>query len=54
MFFSTAAPVSLYGATKLASEALALEYSDAFGLPANRPDLRAIQLLLRHKDSLIA
>jgi len=31
--FSTAAPVSLYGATKLASEALALEYGQAFGLP---------------------
>lgn len=31
--FSTAAPVSLYGATKLASEALALEYGEAFGLP---------------------
>jgi CDP-paratose 2-epimerase len=31
--FSTAAPVSLYGATKLASEAMALEYGDAFGLP---------------------
>jgi CDP-paratose 2-epimerase len=31
--FSTAAPVSLYGATKLASEALALEYGGAFGLP---------------------
>lgn len=31
--FSTAAPVSLYGATKLASEALALEYADAFGFP---------------------
>lgn len=31
--FSTAAPVSLYGATKLASEQLALEYGDAFGLP---------------------
>jgi CDP-paratose 2-epimerase len=31
--FSTAAPVSLYGSTKLASEALALEYGDAFGLP---------------------
>jgi CDP-paratose 2-epimerase len=31
--FSTAAPVSLYGATKLASEALALEYGDAFGFP---------------------
>jgi CDP-paratose 2-epimerase len=31
--FSTAAPVSLYGATKLASEALALEYGSAFGLP---------------------
>jgi CDP-paratose 2-epimerase len=31
--FSTQAPVSLYGATKLASEALALEYGDAFGLP---------------------
>lgn len=31
--FSTAAPVSLYGATKLASEALALEYGDTFGIP---------------------
>jgi CDP-paratose 2-epimerase len=31
--FSTAAPVSLYGATKLASEALALEYGDTFGMP---------------------
>lgn len=32
--FSTTPPVSLYGATKLASEALALEYGDAFGFPA--------------------
>jgi CDP-paratose 2-epimerase len=31
--FPTAAPVSLYGATKLASEALALEYGHAFDLP---------------------
>ena len=31
--FATTAPVSLYGATKLASEALALEYGDAFNLP---------------------
>ena len=31
--FSTAAPVSLYGATKLASEALALEYGATFGFP---------------------
>ena len=31
--FSTQAPVSLYGATKVASEALALEYGEAFGLP---------------------
>ena len=31
--FSTIPPVSLYGATKLASEALALEYGDAFDLP---------------------
>ena len=31
--FSTAAPVSLYGSTKLASEALALEYGQTFGLP---------------------
>jgi CDP-paratose 2-epimerase len=31
--FTTQAPVSLYGATKLASEALALEYGSAFGLP---------------------
>ncbi|ACB77264.1 NAD-dependent epimerase/dehydratase family protein [Opitutus terrae] len=30
--FSTAAPVSLYGATKLASEALALEYGETFDL----------------------
>jgi CDP-paratose 2-epimerase len=32
--FSTATPVSLYGATKLASEALALEYGEAFDFPA--------------------
>jgi len=31
--FSTQAPVSLYGATKLASEVLALEYGETFGLP---------------------
>ena len=31
--FSTAAPVSLYGASKLASEALALEYGAAFDFP---------------------
>ena len=31
--FSTAAPVSLYGSTKLASEALALEYGETFSLP---------------------
>lgn len=31
--FSTAAPVSLYGASKLASEALALEYGEVFGFP---------------------
>jgi CDP-paratose 2-epimerase len=31
--YSTAAPVSLYGATKLASEALALEYGQAFDIP---------------------
>ena len=31
--FSTAAPVSLYGATKLASETLALEYGETFNLP---------------------
>jgi len=31
--FPTSAPVSLYGATKLASEALALEYGQTFGLP---------------------
>lgn len=31
--FSTAAPVSLYGATKLASEQLALEYGLAFDFP---------------------
>ena len=31
--FSTEAPISLYGATKLASEWLALEYAAGFGLP---------------------
>jgi len=31
--FSTAAPISLYGATKLASETLALEYGHTFDLP---------------------
>ena len=31
--FATAAPVSLYGATKLASEALAFEYGETFGFP---------------------
>jgi CDP-paratose 2-epimerase len=31
--FSTAPPLSLYGASKLASELLALEYGEAFGLP---------------------
>ena len=31
--FSTQAPVSLYGSTKLASEALALEYGATFGFP---------------------
>jgi CDP-paratose 2-epimerase len=31
--FATGAPLSLYGATKLASEALALEYGASFGYP---------------------
>jgi CDP-paratose 2-epimerase len=31
--FSSAAPVSLYGASKLASEQIALEYGPAFGFP---------------------
>jgi len=31
--FSTSAPVSLYGATKVASEVMAREYGTAFGLP---------------------
>lgn len=31
--FSTASPLSLYGATKLASEVMALEYAHAFNLP---------------------
>ncbi|MEO7412043.1 MAG: NAD-dependent epimerase/dehydratase family protein [Opitutaceae bacterium] len=31
--FSTLAPISLYGATKLTSETLALEYGETFGLP---------------------
>jgi CDP-paratose 2-epimerase len=31
--FSTRAPISLYGGTKLACEAMALEYGEAFGFP---------------------
>ncbi len=31
--FATTAPISLYGSTKLASEALALEYGETFGFP---------------------
>ncbi len=31
--FTTTAPISLYGATKLASEAMALEYGESFGFP---------------------
>jgi CDP-paratose 2-epimerase len=31
--FSTNSPISLYGATKLSSEVLALEYGETFGLP---------------------
>lgn len=31
--FATRAPISLYGATKLASEAMALEYGETFGFP---------------------
>lgn len=31
--FATTAPISLYGSTKLASEALALEYGETFNLP---------------------
>lgn len=31
--FSTEPPISLYGSTKLASEAVALEYGEAFGFP---------------------
>ena len=31
--FATTAPVSLYGATKLASETLALEYGESFSIP---------------------
>jgi CDP-paratose 2-epimerase len=31
--FATSAPISLYGATKLASEAMALEYGETFGFP---------------------
>lgn len=31
--FATTAPVSLYGATKLASETMALEYGETFGFP---------------------
>ncbi len=41
--FSTKCPISLYGATKLASEALALEYGNSFGFPVwiNRCGLMA-------------
>ncbi len=31
--FSTSAPISLYGASKLASETIALEYGETFGFP---------------------
>src|SRR4051812_6918743 len=31
--FSTQAPISLYGATKLASEVMAIEYASSFGFP---------------------
>ena len=31
--FATTAPISLYGATKLASEVMALEYGETFGFP---------------------
>ena len=31
--FSTRAPISLYGSSKLAAETIALEYGDAFGFP---------------------
>lgn len=31
--FATTAPISLYGATKLASETMALEYGETFGFP---------------------
>ncbi len=31
--FATIAPISLYGATKLASEAMALEYGETYGFP---------------------
>ncbi len=31
--FATTAPISLYGATKLTSEAMALEYGETFGFP---------------------
>jgi CDP-paratose 2-epimerase len=31
--FSTSSPISIYGATKLSSEVLALEYGSAFGFP---------------------
>jgi CDP-paratose 2-epimerase len=31
--FATQAPISLYGATKLASEAMALEYGETYGFP---------------------
>jgi len=33
--FPTTAPISIYGATKLASEVLALEYANAFGFPVH-------------------
>jgi CDP-paratose 2-epimerase len=38
--FTTSPPISLYGSTKLAAEALALEWGAAFGAHRPEPDAR--------------
>jgi CDP-paratose 2-epimerase len=50
--FSTNAPISLYGSTKLAAEVLALEYGDCFSLPIwiNRCGVMAGETQFGHAD----
>ncbi len=53
--FSTQAPISLYGATKLASEVLALEYAETYKLPVfvNRAGVLAGARAIRQARSRI-